>query len=134
MPSTLPWSRDPEFQANTRTLFTTADAMGHVALSFWAAHQDFLAQNKAAMTDFLEDYVRSIHWYLDPKNHDAAVKVVADFTKFPAATMQDWLFTKDDNNRDPNGLTDISDVGRRRQYPRPERTRPDQGRSRRQGL
>jgi NitT/TauT family transport system substrate-binding protein len=112
VPSTLPWSRDPEFRANTRVLFTTADAMGHVALSFWVAHQGFLDKNKAAMTDFLEDYVRSIHWYLDPKNHDAAVKFVADFTKVPAATMQDWLFTKDDNYRDPNGLTDIDAVTR----------------------
>jgi sulfonate transport system substrate-binding protein len=112
VPSTLPWSRDPEFQANTRTLFTTADAMGHVALSFWVARQGFLDKNKAAMSDFLEDYVRSIHWYLDPKNHDAAVKFVADFTKVPAATMQDWLFTKADNYRDPNGLTDIDAVSR----------------------
>lgn len=112
VPSTLPWSRDAEFQANTRTLFTTADAMGHVALSFWVAHQSFLDKNRAAMVDLLEDYVRSIHWYLDPKNHDAAVKYVADFTKVPAATMQDWLFTKADNYRDPNGLTDIDAVSR----------------------
>ena len=110
IPSTLPWSRDPAQAAISRTLFTTADAMGHVALSFWVAHQDFLTQNKAAMTDFLEDYVRSIHWYLDPKNHDAAVKVVADFLKVPETTLQPWSFTKDDNYRDPNGITDISAV------------------------
>ncbi len=112
IPSTLPWSRNPAQAAITRTLFTTSDAMGHVALSFWVAHKDFLDKNRAAMVDFLEDYVRSIHWYLDPKNHDAAVKFVADFTKVPAATMQDWLFTKVDNYRDPNGLTDIDAVSR----------------------
>ena len=112
IPSTLPWSRDPAQAAMSRTLFTTSDAMGHVALSFWVAHQDFLEKNRAAMVDFLEDYVRSIHWYLDPKNHDAAVKFVADFTKVPASTMQDWLFTKADNYRDPNGLTDIDAVSR----------------------
>ncbi len=112
VPATLPWSRDPEFIANTRILFTTADAMGHVALSFWVAHDSFLQKNRAAVVDMLEDYVRSIHWYLDPKNHDAAVKYVADFTKVPAATMQDWLFTKADNYRDPNGLTDIDAVTR----------------------
>jgi ABC-type nitrate/sulfonate/bicarbonate transport system substrate-binding protein len=112
IPSTLPWSRNPAQAAITRTLFTTSDAMGHVALSFWVAHKDFLDKNRAAMVDFLEDYVRSIHWYLDPKNHDAAVKYVADFTKVPAETMQDWLFTKVDNYRDPNGLTDIDAVSR----------------------
>ncbi|HVA12821.1 MAG TPA: ABC transporter substrate-binding protein, partial [Stellaceae bacterium] len=55
VPSTLPWSRDPEFQANTRTLFTTEEAMGHVALSFWVAHQGFLDKNRAAVLDLLED-------------------------------------------------------------------------------
>jgi NitT/TauT family transport system substrate-binding protein len=113
IPSTLPWSRDPAQAAISRTLFTTADAMGHVALSFWVAHQDFLEKNHAAMVDFLEDYVRSIHWYLDPKNHDAAVKVVADFLKLPnESSLQPWSFTKDDNYRDPNGLTDIDAVSR----------------------
>jgi len=62
------------------------------------------------MVDLLEDYVRSIHWYLDPKNHDEAVKFVSDYTKIPAPIMQEWLFTKDDNYRDPNGLTDIAAV------------------------
>jgi NitT/TauT family transport system substrate-binding protein len=112
IPSTLPWSRDPAQAAISRTLFTTSDAMGHVALSFWVAHKDFLDKNRAAMVDFLEDYVRSIHWYLDPKNHDAAVKFVSDFTKIPVPVMQDWLFTKVDNYRDPNGLTDIDAVSR----------------------
>ena len=112
IPSVLPFSRNPAQAAITRTLFTTADAMGHVALSFWVAHQDFLDKNHAAMVDFLEDYVRSIHWYLDPKNHDAAVKYVSDFTKVPVPVMQDWLFTKADNYRDPNGLTDIDAVSR----------------------
>jgi len=110
VPSVLPWNRDPEFNANTRILFTTADAMGHVALSFWTARQGFLDKNRAAMVDLLEDYVRSIHWYLDPKNHDEAVKIAADFTKVPAATMQDWLFTKTDNYRDPNGMPDLDAV------------------------
>ena len=93
-------------------LFTTADAMGHVALSFWVARQGFLEKNRAAMVDMLEDYLRSIHWYLDPKNQDAAVKYVSDFTKVPVAMFQGWLFTKTDNYRDPNGLTDIDAVSR----------------------
>jgi NitT/TauT family transport system substrate-binding protein len=112
IPSVLPFSRDPAQAEISRTLFTTSDAMGHVALSFWVAHQSFLDKNRAVMVDLLEDYVRSIHWYLDPKNHDAAVKYVSDFTKVPVATMQDWLFTKADNYRDPNGLTDTGAVSR----------------------
>ena len=112
IPSVLPFSRNPAQAAITRTLFTTSDAMGHVALSFWVAHKGFLDKNRAAVLDLLEDYVRSIHWYLDPKNHDAAVKYVSNFTKVPAAVMQDYLFTKVDNYRDPNGITDIDAVSR----------------------
>jgi hypothetical protein len=40
------------------------------------------------------------------------VKFVSDFTKVPVPVMQDWLFTKVDNYRDPNGLTDIDAVSR----------------------
>jgi ABC-type nitrate/sulfonate/bicarbonate transport system substrate-binding protein len=112
VPASLPWSRDPEFKAKTRILFTTADAMGHVELSFWSARQGFLEKNRAAMVDLLEDYVRSIHWYLDPKNHDEAVKIVSDYTKIPVPVMKDWLFTKADNYRDPNGMVDIDAVTR----------------------
>ena len=46
IPSTLPWSRNPAQAAISRTLFTTSDAMGHVALSFWVAHKDFLDKNR----------------------------------------------------------------------------------------
>jgi NitT/TauT family transport system substrate-binding protein len=112
IPSVLPFSRAPAQAAISRTLFTTSDAMGHVALSFWVAHQGFLDKNHAAVVDLLEDYLRSIHWYLDPKNHDAAVKYVSDFTKIPVPVWQDWLFTKADNYRDPKGLTDIDAVSR----------------------
>ena len=107
IPSTLPWSRNPEQAAISRTLFTTADAMGHVALSFWVAHKGFLDKNRAAMVDFLEDYVRSIHWYLDPKNHDEAAKIAGDSVKQPPERFG-WLFTKQDYYRDPDGRPDLS--------------------------
>lgn len=110
VPSVLPWSRDPGFAAETRTLFTAADAMGKIALSFWTARQPFLDKNHDVMVDFLEDYVRVIHWYLDPANHDEAVKIVADFMKMQPAVIQDWIFTDADNYRDPNGVPDLDAV------------------------
>jgi NitT/TauT family transport system substrate-binding protein len=110
IPGTLPWSRDPEFKANTRPLFTTADAMGRVALSFWAARDGFLQKNRAAIVDLLEDYVRVVRWYADPANHNEAVKVVADFMKLPPAALQDWVFTKEDYFRDPNGIPPLDAV------------------------
>jgi sulfonate transport system substrate-binding protein len=107
IPGTLPWSRDAEFKANTRSLFTTSDAMGLVALSFWTARDGFLQKNRAVMLDLLEDYVRIIHWYHDPANHDEAVKIVADFMKLPPAVLQEWVFTKEDYFRDPRGIPPI---------------------------
>ena len=110
VPFVLPWSRDPEFKNNSRVLFSTNDSMGRVALSFWTARQSFLDKNRAAMLDLLEDYVRIIHWYEDPANHTEAVKIVADFMKLPPATLEGWVFTKDDYFRDPSGLAPIDAV------------------------
>lgn len=110
VPFVLPWSRDPEFKDNSRVLFSTADAMGRVALSFWTARQGFLDKNRAAMLDLLEDYVRVIRWYADPANHAEAVKIVADFMKLPPATIEGWVFTKDDYFRDPSGIAPIDAV------------------------
>jgi len=107
VPFVLPWSRDPEFKGGARVLFSTADAMGRVALSFWTARQGFLDKNRAAMLDLLEDYVRIIHWYHDPANHAEAVKIVSDFMKLPPAAIDDWVFTKADYFRDPNGIAPI---------------------------
>jgi sulfonate transport system substrate-binding protein len=107
-----PWSQEPEFKANARTLFTTNEAMGNVALSFWVARTGFLEKNRAAMVDLLEDYIRVIHWYIDPANHDEAVNIVANFLKLKPAILQDWLFTKQDNYRDPNGMPDLAAISR----------------------
>jgi sulfonate transport system substrate-binding protein len=107
-----PWSQEPEFKANARILFTTNEAMGNVALSFWVARSGFLEKNRAAMVDLLEDYIRIIHWYIDPANHDEAVTIVANFLKLKPAVLQDWLFTKEDNYRDPNGMPDLAAITR----------------------
>jgi sulfonate transport system substrate-binding protein len=108
----LPWSQEPEFKNNARILFTTNEAMGNVALSFWVARAGFLEKNRAAMVDLLEDYIRVIHWYTDPANHDEAVTIVANFLKLKPEVLQAWLFTKQDNYRDPNGMPDLDAITR----------------------
>ena len=64
-----------------RTLFTQKDGMGPSALSFWAARSGFIAKNRAALVDFLEDSVRSTRWYKDPANRKEAVEIVAKAIK-----------------------------------------------------
>ena len=80
---------------------TSADALGPSELGIWVAHKDWLDKNQAAVKDFLEDTLIATRWYLDPKNHDEAVKIASDFAQAPPALFSSWLFTQKDYYRDP---------------------------------
>ena len=101
-----PFSLDPELRAIAHTLFTRRDAFGVTQLTIWTARESFIQKNRAALVDFLEDTVRAIRWYTDPKNHDEAVAIVARLNKAPPARM-DWAFTSRDQYRDPNGTPNL---------------------------
>ena len=107
-----PFSYDPELRANARTLFTMKDAFGVTQLTAMTARADFIKQHRAVIVDFMEDAIHAIHWYTDPKNHDEAVQIVAGFMQRPPALFQDWLFTKKDDYRDPNGKPDLAALQR----------------------
>jgi sulfonate transport system substrate-binding protein len=102
-----PFSLDPELRAMARTLFTQKDAFGVTELTVWTARTGFIAQNRAALVDFLEDTIRAIRWYTDPKNHDEAVAIVARLVKAPPARV-DWAFGSRDQFRDPNGMPNLA--------------------------
>lgn len=102
----LPFAMDPELRANARTLFTSADAAGRVQVSTIVARAGFIAQHRAALADFLEDYIRAVRWYSDPANHEQAVQILADFTKQPAALFDSWVFTHADQYHNPDALPD----------------------------
>lgn len=108
VPAVVPFSQDAELRKNARVLFSEKDAMGPSELGFWVARQAFIQKNRAAVLDFLEDTLRATRWYLDPANHDEAVKIAADFSKAPPALFADWLFTKKDYYRDPNLIPNLS--------------------------
>jgi sulfonate transport system substrate-binding protein len=101
-----PFSLDPNLRAIANTLFTQKDAFGITQLTMWTARTGFIDKNRAALTDFLEDVVRAIRWYTDPKNHEEAVAVVARLNKAPPARME-WAFTGKDQYRDPNGMPNL---------------------------
>jgi NitT/TauT family transport system substrate-binding protein len=107
VPAVVPFSQDAELRKNARVLFSQKDAMGPSELGFWVARQGFLEKHRAAMLDFLEDTLRATRWYLDPANHDEAVKIAADFSKAPPALFSDWLFTKKDYYRDANLIPNL---------------------------
>jgi NitT/TauT family transport system substrate-binding protein len=102
------FTENPAFQAMAKPLFYMKDALGPSTLSFWTARKDYVAKNRAVLVDLIEDYIRAVRWYIDPKNHDEAVELVAKYTKIPAATYKGWLFTNKDFYRDPNALVDMA--------------------------
>jgi sulfonate transport system substrate-binding protein len=110
----LPFAVDPKLKAATRTLFTQGDAMGVTQLGMWAARASFIAANRAALVDFMEDALRQERWYFDPKNHDEAVAIAVKVTKAPPERFQSWLFMKNgeagDYYRDADGKPDVKGI------------------------
>jgi sulfonate transport system substrate-binding protein len=112
VPNVPPFSQHPDMLKIARTLFTQADGIGVSELGLWVARADYIQKNRAALTDFLEDYLRMVRFYTDPANHDEAVAIAASFMKLPTSTFQDWLFTKKDYYRDPAGRIDVASLQR----------------------
>ena len=107
VPMAIPFALDPELRAKAQTLFTQKDAMGPSQMIIWVAHADFLKKNRAAMVDFMEDALRAVRWFLDPKNHNEAVQIAAKVSRQPPERFQGWVFTKDDYYRDRNLLPNL---------------------------
>ncbi|MGN6463757.1 MAG: ABC transporter substrate-binding protein [Pseudolabrys sp.] len=106
-----PFALNPELRAMARTLFDTKDAMGVTQFSMWVARKGFIEKNRAAMLDFMEDSLRIVRWYLDPKNHKEVMEIAGKITKQPPERF-DWVFTKKDNFRNPDMLPDLKALQR----------------------
>jgi NitT/TauT family transport system substrate-binding protein len=70
------------------------------------ARKSFIDKNRAALVDFMEDNLRVVRWYLDPKNHDEAVAIASKLTKIPPDRFS-WLFTDQDYARNGNLMPDL---------------------------
>ena len=104
-----PFSLDPDLRAMSRTLFTQRDAFGVSILGTWVAHKAFIEANRPQLVDFLEDVIRVIRWYKDPKNHDEAVGLLSKIIHQPPERLQ-WAFTGQDQTRDPNGMPNLGAI------------------------
>jgi sulfonate transport system substrate-binding protein len=111
VPAVLPFSLDPQLRKVGRPLFDTKDAVGISQFSMWVTRKSFIDKNRAVLTDFMEDSLRIVRWYLDPANHKEAMEICARITKQPADRF-DWVFTDKDNYRDPNMLPDLQALQR----------------------
>jgi NitT/TauT family transport system substrate-binding protein len=106
-PGVLPFSKDPELRKLGRVLFTQKEAIGKTQMIVWAAHKDFIAKNRAAMVDMMEDSMRIVRWYLDPANRKEAAAIVAKLTRQPPDRYESWIFSDKDYYRDPSLLPDL---------------------------
>ena len=111
IPGILPFALDPEMQKMGTALFTAKDAIGVSEFVSFQARKPFIDKNRAAIVDWLEDSMRILHWYLDPKNHDEAVQIAARLVKAPPERFG-WVFTKTDQYRDPNMMPDLAALQR----------------------
>jgi len=71
------------------------------------AREPFLKAHRAEMVDFMEDYVRTLKYLLDPAHHAEAVALLAQVTKQKPALFDSWAFTNKDYYRDPKGQADL---------------------------
>lgn len=92
-----------------KVLFTGKDAVGPTQAVMWAMRADVIAAHRAALIDFFEDHIRARRWFLDPKNHDAAIDITAAVTKLPKERLE-FAFTKNDFYRSPDARPDVASV------------------------
>jgi sulfonate transport system substrate-binding protein len=111
IPGVLPFVLDPEMQKIATTLFTAKDAIGVSEFVSFQARKPFIDAHRAALVDWLEDSLRILHWYMDPKNHDEVAQIAGRVVKAPPERFG-WVFTKTDAYRDPSMMPDLAALQR----------------------
>lgn len=106
-----PFSFNPVFKTDGKLLMDQTEGLGRSQFVFWTMRKSFIDKNRAALVDFMEDVLRIERWYLDPKNHEEVKKIASVMLKVPPDRF-DWLFTKNDYFRDPNGKPDLDALQR----------------------
>jgi sulfonate transport system substrate-binding protein len=110
--ATVLTANDPELKTKAKALFTEKQAVGETQFALWASRESYIKAHRAALVDFMEDTLRALRWFLNPKNHDQAVKIVAAFTKRPPQLFAGWLLTHKDQYRNPDGLPNLAALQR----------------------
>jgi sulfonate transport system substrate-binding protein len=103
-----PFSADAASDPTLKPLFSLGEAFGPLETSIWAAKRDFIAKNRAALVDFLEDNQRMRRWMVDPKTRPDAIRLLSDVSKVPVARYADWVYSDKDYYYDPKAMVDVS--------------------------
>jgi NitT/TauT family transport system substrate-binding protein len=88
-------------------LFSIAQSLGPTQSLVWVAKAAFVAKNRPALVDFIEDHIRMRHYLFDMKNREEVIALVMKAAKQPREAV-DYVFTKRDHWRDPNARADIA--------------------------
>jgi len=102
-----PFTLLAEKNPNLVELFKAGDALGPTETLGWVGKAEFVAKNRAALVDFLEDNMLLRRWMYDPKTRDQAVALVAKITKRAPADFAEWVYTRKDNYRDPEAMVNV---------------------------
>jgi NitT/TauT family transport system substrate-binding protein len=102
-----PWDQRAMQNPALKPLFGMGDVYGRNETGIWASKTDFIAKNRAALVDFLEDNVRMRKWAHDPATRPQAIALAAKIGKQPEAAYE-WLYTnRDTSYRAPDLEVDL---------------------------
>jgi NitT/TauT family transport system substrate-binding protein len=103
-----PWNNIADAQRpELKVLFRNGQVFGPVESTSWFGKPDWIAKNRAALVDFLEDHIRMRRWCLDPKTQPEAAKLLAQVDKQPVENVA-WIFTNKDNFHHPDLMVDVA--------------------------
>ncbi len=106
------WAR-ANAKGGVRALFSQKDGLGDTQFLFYVAQRKFVQKNRAAVVDWLEDYVRGTGWMLDSKNRDQMLDMTAKFTKRKKRIYAGWaMLAGKDLYHDPKGRLDLAALQR----------------------
>ena len=102
-----PWYLLMQNKPGYRALFSLGDVLGPQENVTWNGKPEWIAKNRAALVDFVEDHIRMRHWVQDPKTHGEAIKLAAQLEKRPPDEIA-HLWTTQDNYHHPEGMIDAA--------------------------
>jgi NitT/TauT family transport system substrate-binding protein len=100
------WEGEAKKDPTITPLFSMGDALGPSETITWVGKADFVAKNRAALVDFIEDNIRARRWAASKEGHPEAVKIAAEVTKRPVSEME-YAFTREDNYYEPNATVNV---------------------------
>jgi len=92
-----------------RVLFTGRDSVGPIPAVMWGMRAEVIAAHRPVFVDFFEDHIRAVRWFLDEKNRETALDILAGVTKLPKESLA-FAFTKDDFYHSPDARPELESV------------------------